>query len=75
MDLIDRVIDAQMADGSWKDIDLITLVLGKAVKDKIAKDSNLTVVITYLICKWIEKHYPGSEYSLVVKKGLNYVKK
>ena len=29
----------------------------------------------YLISRWIEKHYPGTQYHLVVKKGFNFVKK
>jgi hypothetical protein len=32
-------------------------------------------VITYLIAKWIEKHHPEKQYSLVVKKGLNFARK
>jgi len=31
--------------------------------------------MTYLIAKWIKKHYQQKQYSLIVKKALNYVKK
>jgi hypothetical protein len=50
-------------------------LFGKDAKEEVAKASDVTVVITYLISKWIEKHHPGAQYSLVVKKGLNYAKK
>lgn len=35
----------------------------------------VVIGITYLICKWIERHYPEKQYSLVVKKGYNFIKK
>lgn len=41
----------------------------------ISKEPNVTVIITYLIAKWIEKHHPEKQYSLVAKKGLNFAKK
>ena len=31
------------------------------------------VLMTYLVAKWIEKHHPQKQYSLVIKKGLNFV--
>ena len=37
------------------------------------KDCRL--VLAYLVAKWIEKDHPQRQYSLVVKKGLNFVTK
>ena len=42
---------------------------------KKSKEKKLQVIITYLISKWIEKNHPGTQYNLVVKKGISYVKK
>jgi hypothetical protein len=41
------------------------------VKDK----KDMVAVLTYLIAKWIEKHYPQKQYSLIVKKAFSYTKK
>ena len=39
------------------------------------KSSNKEAVITYLIAKWMSKHHPQKEYSLIVKKGINFATK
>ena len=65
----------QTAQGSWSDIELIGLLFGKCVQEEVANEKELTAVVTYLISRWIEKNYPGTQYHLVVKKGLNFVKK
>ena len=49
--------------------------MGEDVQKAIASEGELIVVITYLIAKWIEKNHPEKQYSLVVKKGLNFAKK
>ena len=36
---------------------------------------DVVIVVTFLVSKWIEKNHPQKQYSLVVKKGLNYVTK
>lgn len=33
------------------------------------------LIVTYLVAKWIEKHCPGNQYSLLVKKALKYIEK
>jgi hypothetical protein len=64
----------QAADGSWKDIKLIEKLFGQQVRQQIEKEANLTAVITYLIAKWIQKHSPGTQYSLIIKKALSFAK-
>ncbi len=54
---------------------MIQKILGKEIEKKIFKEPSLVAVITYLIAKWIERNHPQKEYSLVVKKGLNFVMK
>lgn len=34
----------------------------------------MIALVTYLVAKWIEKHHPEKQYSLVIKKGLNFVR-
>ena len=54
---------------------MLAKLLGKDVEKAVSKEPHLIVVVTYLISKWVEKHHPETQYSLVSKKGLNFVKK
>jgi hypothetical protein len=45
------------------------------VEELVSKGEFVNAVLTYLIAKWIEKNYPQKQYSLVIKKALNFVKK
>lgn len=72
---ISEIIAYQSSEGSWSDLKLIGSLFDKEVEAKIAGENDLTAVITYLIAKWIEKNHPEKQFSLVVKKGFNYVKK
>ena len=42
------------------------------MSEKIAKLKDSIAIITFLVAKWIEKNYPQKQYSLIVKKALNY---
>ncbi len=41
----------------------------------VKKQLNPLAAAAYLIAKWIEKNYPQKQYSLIVKKALNYSQK
>jgi hypothetical protein len=43
--------------------------------DIISKEGDFIKAVTYLVAKWIEKHHPEPQFSLVVRKGLSFVKK
>ena len=45
------------------------------MEQRVLKEANKIIVLTYLIARWIERHHPDAMYKLIVKKGLNYVKK
>ena len=72
---IQDVISCQASDGSWKDLKLMKLLFSKEVEELVKKESDQVVIITYLVAKWIEKYYPESQYSLLVKKGFSFIKK
>jgi hypothetical protein len=65
----------QSTEGSWKDLALLGILFGKELQERVAKTVNAIAVITYLVAKWIEKHHPQKQYSLVVKKGLKFASK
>lgn len=74
--LIGLVINKQNIDGSWSDFSLIsTLLKDDSLRDLIQKDKESLAILTFLVAKWIEKHHPEIEYSLLVKKALNWSKK
>jgi hypothetical protein len=45
------------------------------VEQRVDAGEYVTAVLTYLVAKWIEKNHPQKQYSLLVKKALNFVKK
>lgn len=71
------IISLQSTEGFWKDIDLVGTLYSKELQAKVQKEQGkmLVLVITYLVAKWIEKHHPSKQYSLLVKKAFNYIKK
>ena len=72
---ITEIISYQSTEGGWKDIDLIGVLFNKDLQEKVSELKDMTIVVTYLVSKWIEKMHPEAQYKLVIKKGLNYVKK
>lgn len=72
---ISDIIALQSTEGFWKDIHLIAKLYNQELMSSIEKEPQVILLITYLVCKWIEKNYPAKQYSLVVKKGLNFVTK
>ncbi len=50
---IDELISCQSIEGSWKDLSLVEILFSKEIRENISKESNISAVITYLICKWI----------------------
>lgn len=69
------MIAYQTTEGSWVDISLINALFGNQISEIVSKIADKTAVITYLVAKWIEKNYPQKQYALVVKKGMNFIKK
>jgi hypothetical protein len=65
----------QSTEGFWKDPNLVGKLYGKDLQEQVAKENHLILVITFLVAKWIEKHHPQKQYSLLVKKAFNYVRK
>ena len=75
---ISDIISLQSTEGSWKDVHLIEMLYNNSElqnKVKELEEAALKIVITYLVAKWIEKNYPQKQYSLVVKKGINFANK
>ena len=72
---ITDIVALQSTEGSWKDLSLVGKLVSQELQNKISSEANLVVLITYIIAKWIEIHHPEKQYSLVVKKGFNFVKK
>ena len=35
----------------------------------------MIIVLTFLIVRWLEKHSYSRQYGLIIKKGLNYIKR
>lgn len=42
---------------------------------KIGKQQLEPIMITFLVIRWIQQFFPQKEYSLVVKKGANFIKR
>lgn len=74
---IKDVIKEQQFEGFWNGIGVIKHLYGdNAVNDvnKLASEDR-TAAITFLIASWMDKHYPEKEYSLIIRKAKNWLKK
>jgi len=69
------VIASQSTEGSWKDLSLLSSLYSAEVEEKVKNGEYVIAVLTYLVAKWIEKNHPQKQFSLLIKKALNYVKK
>lgn len=78
---IDTVVFSQLSDGSWKDIKLAEALFGaEAIQKMLSEPFNIDkfsaeLIVTCLIIGWIEKYHQSKQYSLVVKKGMNFLKR
>ncbi len=72
---IESVIGLQLTDGSWNDFSLLVSLYSGEVKERVGSGEHAVAVLTYLVAKWIEKNHPQKQYSLLIKKALNFVKK
>jgi hypothetical protein len=70
-------VQEQQFEGFWNSIDVIKNLYGEnavnVVKSLTLDDR--TAAITFLIVTWMEKHYPEKEYSLIIRKAKNWLKK
>ena len=57
---INKIVELQLIDGSWKDINIIGLIFSKELENIVAKEKDITVVITYLVVMWVLKTKVGS---------------
>ena len=75
------MVFSQLSDGSWKDIRLAEALFGaEAVQQLLSEPINIAkfspeLIVTCLVINWIEKYHKSKQYSLVVKKGLNFLKR
>jgi hypothetical protein len=72
---IESIIGLQSTEGSWKDFSLLASLYSAEVKERVSSGEHAIAVLTYLVAKWIEKNHPQKQYSLLIKKALNFVKK
>ena len=68
-----KIVSLQSAVGSWNDIRIVNELFGSKVEEHVLKSISRETVITYLIAKWIERHYSQKEFCLIAKKGIHFV--
>ncbi len=73
--LINSIVSEQDSLGFWKNLSLISKLFSSEVEKAVRSEKNPEAAAAYLIAKWIEKHFPQKQYSLIVKKALNYAQK
>lgn len=71
-----QIVQSQNPNGSWNNKELV---------HKIAKDPQLAeqlgakvgyeLVVTRLVVSWFQKHHPGKEYALILKKAQAWLRK
>lgn len=72
---IEQLVGKQTFEGFWSDFDLIETLYSEALAALLAPLGCRTAAITYVVIKWIERNHPGNEYSLILKKAKNWLKK
>jgi len=70
-----EIITLQSIEGYWKDSWILRKIYEKDIEDEVTKDPKLLVTLTFLVVKWLEKHCSSRQYGLIIKKGLNYLRR
>ncbi len=50
-------------------------IYDKIIQETQARNVPITVVVSYVVAKWIEIHHPQKQYALIAKKAMSYAKK
>lgn len=72
---IKRLVDEQDSDGCWKNLSLIDELFGSEAREIVSQQQNPFAAVAYLLAKWIEKHHPQKQYSLIIKKAISFASK
>jgi hypothetical protein len=66
-------------DGSFPSQDIIKSlfpdIYDRIIEESLARNIPITVVVSYLVAKWIEIYHPQKQYVLIAKKAMSFVKK
>lgn len=75
--LIKNVIDLQNINGSWSQKLLLEQIANnlEEVLGTMKEIKKIEIVITYIVCEWIEKYHSEKQYSLLVKKARSWLRK
>lgn len=67
----------QLFEGYWSNLAIVEQIYGESAAGQVADlpEEDRTTAITFLVVAWIEKHHSQNEYTLIVRKARNWLKK